>query len=110
MPWVTHHATRCVVAEVRQARHAGEAQPDGVPLGAGEVVLVVDVGHVEGPVRITSDERLAARRAAAAERPVVAPLRGVGHEGHRRREALHLLEPVETRPRYSAAGGTISSG
>ena len=99
-----------VVAEVRQAGHAGEAQADGVPLGAGEMVLVVDVGHVEAPVGIARDERPAARRAGAAERPAVAPLRGLGHERHGRREALHLLEPVNARPAVLGRGRDDQQG
>ncbi len=101
---VVRHAVRHAprhargVAEVRQAGHAREAQPDGVPVGAGEMVLVVHARHVEGPMRIPRDEWLAGSRAAATERPAIAALRRPGHERHRRDVALHLREPVEARP------------
>ena len=48
-----------VVSEVREGRESRERQADRVELGAGDVVLVVDVGRVERPVRVAGHQRLA---------------------------------------------------
>ena len=62
-----------VVAEVGQAGDAGEREPDGVEVRAGEVVLVVAVRRVERAVRIARDERAARGGPGPGEDPVVAP-------------------------------------
>ena len=61
-----------VVAEVGEAGHAGDGQADYVPLRAGDVALVVDVGSVQRPVGVAGQQGLAGGGALAGQRPTVA--------------------------------------
>ena len=72
-----------VVAEVGETGDAGEREPDGVEVGAGEVVLVVAVRRVEGAVGIAGDEGAPGGGARPGEDPAVAPAdpAGEGREG-----------------------------
>ena len=83
-----------VVAEVGEARAAGEGEPQCIEFGAGDVVLVVDVGGVEGPVGVARDERLPRGRAAAHQGPVVAPPLGVREPAHVRCAGRKLRQCV----------------
>ena len=66
-----HQATcRCGRSAGSQARRRTVA--DDVELRAGQMILVVDVRHIDHAVRIASHERLAGGRTRAADRPVVA--------------------------------------
>ena len=67
-----------VVPEVGKARAAREGKTDNVELGAGHVVLVVDVGHVKTPVRIARDQRGPRRRPFGTEGPAVGAGVGLG--------------------------------
>ena len=61
-----------VVTEVGESWDAAEGHADDVELRTGEVVLVVDVGHVDGAMRVTGDQRFAAGGATSVNSPVVA--------------------------------------
>ena len=60
-----------VVSEVGEAGNAGERQPDDVEIGAGDLILVIDVGGVQPSMRVAGDEGLAGRRSGAVDGPVV---------------------------------------
>ena len=92
-----------VVAEVGEARAAGEREAEGVEFRAGDVVLVVDVGGVEGPVGIARHEGLARGRAAARQGPVVAPAVGVGQPAHVRCAGRKLRQRVPVAARVGLA-------
>jgi len=61
-----------VVPEVRKPRHAGEGQTHHVEVGAGQVVLVINVGCVQGPVGVSRQERLAGGRPRPGQDPAIA--------------------------------------
>src|SRR6516164_3831291 len=52
--------------------HAGEGQPDGVEFRADQVVLIVDIGHIECAMWVAGNEGLARRRPPPRQDPVVA--------------------------------------
>ena len=83
-----------VVAEMGKAGAAREGEPQGVEVGAGDVVLVVDVGGVERPVGVARNERLPRGRAAAQQGPVVAPPLGVREPAHVRCAGRKLRQSV----------------
>ena len=92
-----------VVPEVREAREPRERQADRVELGAGDVVLVVDVGRVEPPVRVAGHERSTRSGPGAGQRPVVAARVGLAHR------ADGLLEVGEVRQRV-VSGAVVLRG
>ena len=92
-----------VVTEVREAREPGERQAYRVELGAGDVVLVVDVGRVEPPVRVAGHQRSTRSGPGAGQRPVVAARIGLAHR------ADGLLEVGEVRQRV-VSGAVVLRG
>ena len=69
-----------VVSEMREGRHAGERDANDVEcilrVGASEMILVIDVRHINRPVWVAGQERLAAARFATVHDPVVAAVAG----------------------------------
>ena len=74
-----------VVAEVRKAGHPGYGQADDVPLGAGHMALVIDVGGVQGAVGVAGQQGLAGSGAVAGQGPAVAA-------------AVRLVQQVDAPP------------
>ncbi len=61
-----------VMPEMREARDTGEGKADDVEIGAGDVVLVVDVGGIEGAMGVACQNGRAGCGAWACQHPVVA--------------------------------------
>ena len=83
-----------VVAEVGEAGDAGKRKPDGVELGAGEMVLVVAVRGVEGAMGVARHEREPGGRPRSRQGPVVAPADPRGKRRERGIAALQRLQRV----------------
>ena len=95
---------RRVVPEVGEPGDAGEGEPHHVELGAGDVVLVVDVGGVQRPVRVSRQQRLPRGRAASRQHPVVAPGVRHVHPVDRLQALAQLLQGVRAGALVHAAG------
>ena len=98
-----------IIAEVRQARAARERQTNGIALRTGDVILVVDIGSVQGAVWIAGQQWLAGSRRAAGYDPVVtASIRVVSEPVERVEMLLQLLQAIQHWPIGSAPGGTMT--
>nr|MCF0101693.1 hypothetical protein [Streptomyces sp. MH191] len=122
---------RAGVREVRDARDAGDGEPEDVELGAGQPDLLVDPGFLDEPVRIARDDGLSGGGTGAGDEPAVAP-GGAGTVGREQPDRLraevpyHLLPPqlrgeageqdvgaepdAERGPGLPAAGGEPGAG
>ena len=81
--------------EVREARTAGERQPDHVEIRADDVILIIDVGSIQPSMRISRHQRPARCRARSVNRPAVRAGVRVLHPADSVQAVRQLIDPIQ---------------